>query len=126
MTRSTERREYLRAGLNVYVNEDIKKDSHLAQALDISEGGIRYVKPSGFFCREDEDVYLEFCLPDDQNPIKALGRVVFNRLDEHAHSTSVVFTALSPDNVDRIRRYVIRRKRAELFDFLRKEHLGEN
>ena len=123
MNQSKERREYLRAQLNVFINEDIKGGCQLTRAMDISEGGVRYIKPAGSFRRNDSDVYLEFCLPDEDLPVQALGKVVADQLDEHTHSTSVVFTAMSTDNAERVRDYVIRRKRAELFESLRQEHM---
>jgi hypothetical protein len=50
--------------------------------------------------------------------------VVYDRLDENTHKTAVVFTNLETGDAERIRNYVIRRKRAELFDQMRSEHLG--
>ncbi len=123
MSQLNEKREYLRAEISVFVNEDVKTGVQLTKAVDISEGGVRYIKPSADFCRESNEVYLEFSLPDDDHTVKALGKVVGDDLNLHTHATSVVFTALSTDNADRIRRYVIRRKRAELFESLRKDHL---
>jgi len=118
-----ERREYLRAELNVFINEDVKSGCRLTRSVDICEGGLRYMKPPGAFRREGKDVYLEFCLPQQQQPIRTKAMVVGDSIDESRHATSVVFTALSPKIADLIRSYVIRRKRAELFESLRQEHL---
>jgi c-di-GMP-binding flagellar brake protein YcgR len=119
-----ERRHYLRAALNVFLNEDIRTGSMLTRAMDIGEGGVRYTKPTGAFHRESQDILLEFSLPGDDLPIRARGRVVRDRLDENTHSSSVVFTALGAKSAERIRNYVIRRKRAELFENLRQKHLS--
>jgi len=51
--------------------------------------------------------------------------VIYDRLDENTHRTAIVFTHLDTRDADRIRNYVIRRKRAELFSQLRNEHLQE-
>ena len=118
-----ERREFLRAGINVFINENFHCDIQLARAMDICESGLCYIKPSGAFERHGPQVTLEFCLPDDAQPLRARGRVIYDRLDENTHKTAVVFTHLKAGDAERIRNYVIRRKRAELFDQMRSEHL---
>ncbi len=125
MTNPAERREYLRAEVNVFVNEALDCEAMLARALDISEAGMRYAKPSGPVKRTGPEVRLEFCLPGEQEPVQTKGQVVYDYLDEKVHSTSVTFTALDTNDAERIRQYVIRRSRAELFDMLKKEHLGQ-
>jgi c-di-GMP-binding flagellar brake protein YcgR len=123
MRASGERREFLRAGINVFINENFLCDVQLARAMDICESGLCYIKPSGAFERHGPQVILEFCLPDDAQPLRARGKVVYDRLDENTHKTAVVFTHLEAGDAERIRNYVIRRKRAEIFDQMRTEHL---
>jgi c-di-GMP-binding flagellar brake protein YcgR len=123
MRATGERREFLRAGINVFINENFNCDVQLARAMDICESGLCYIKPSGAFERHGPQVALEFCLPDDAQPLRARGKVVYDRLDENTHKTAVVFTHLEAGDAERIRNYVIRRKRAELFDQMRSEHL---
>ena len=125
MRATGERREFLRAGINVFINENVHRDAQLARAMDICESGLCYIKPSGAFERHGPQVALEFCLPDDVKPLRARGNVVYDRLDENTHKTAVVFTHLEADDAERIRNYVIRRKRAELFDQMRNEHLRD-
>ena len=125
MRATGERREFLRAGINVFINENFHRDAQLARAMDICESGLCYIKPSGAFERHGPQVALEFCLPDDVTPLRARGNVVYDRLDENTHKTAVVFTHLEAGDAERIRNYVIRRKRAELFDQMRNEHLRE-
>ena len=120
-----EKREYLRAELGVFLNEKILSDFQIGRTVDICEAGIRYVKPVGAFQRLQNEVTVEFQLPDDDRTLRARGRVVLDRLDKSLHTTSLVFTALSASTATRIRNYVIGRKRAEIFDGLRKRHLGE-
>jgi c-di-GMP-binding flagellar brake protein YcgR len=123
MSDRDESREFLRASINVFVNEDIASNTQMVRALDISEAGMRYMKPAGAFHRTSPKVYLEFCLPDEGEPIQALGRIVYDELDNVRHATSVSFEAIASEDSERIRRYVVKRKRAELFEMLRQEHL---
>lgn len=125
MANPAERREYLRAEVNVFVNEDLDTGAMLARARDISEAGMRYSKPSGPVRRTRPEVRLEFCLPGCEDPVQTTGKVVYDYLDDQVHSTSVSFTALDAADAKRIRQYVIKRNRAELFEMLRKEHLGQ-
>lgn len=124
MSENQEKREFLRAEVNVLVNENIASDTHLARIVDICEGGMRYIKPAGPIERRDPNVFLEFCLPDDEVPVRALGRVVADDLAPATHATSICFTAIDSRDAERVRRYVIRRKRAELFASIRRDHLG--
>jgi hypothetical protein len=120
-----ERREFLRAGISVFINENFHSEAQLARAMDICESGLCYIKPSGAFERHGRSVSLEFCLPDEVTPLRARGLVVYDRLDENTHTTAVAFTQIHAKDAERIRSSVIRRKRSELFDQLRKEHLPE-
>ncbi len=120
-----ERREFLRADINVFINENFHSDVQLARAMDICESGLCYIKPSGPFKRHGRNVTLEFCLPDDAMPLRTRGLVVYDRLDDTTHKTAVVFTELQAQDADRIRRYIVKRKRAELFDQMRNQHLRE-
>ena len=123
MKAAGERREFLRAGISVFINENFHCDIQLARAMDICESGLCYIKPSGSFERHDRQVTLEFCLPDEATPLRTRGEVVYDRLDENTHKTAVVFTHLEAGDAERIRNYVIKSKRAEIFEQLRTEHL---
>ncbi|HOX43686.1 MAG TPA: PilZ domain-containing protein [Myxococcota bacterium] len=126
MNQAAERREFLRANLNVFIHEEAERQSLLARALDVSERGIRYLMP-GSGREEDEPasipVTLEFCLPGDDRPIRALGRVVYGAGDGILQQTAVEFTRLEGADAGRIRRYVLQRRRAEMLESLRQEHL---
>ncbi len=123
MEQANERREYLRARLNVFINEESRTARLLAKAVDISERGVQYVMPVGSRQRDTDEVALEFCLPGEDRPLHALGRVVYDRKDEHKHSTAILFTMLRTTDAERIRRYVGRCMRAEMFEQMRREHL---
>ena len=123
MEQVNERRKYLRARLTVFINEESRTNRLLARAVDISERGIQYVMPAKARMRDSDEVALEFCLPGEDRPLRALGRVVYDSKDEHKHSTAIQFTVLRATDAERIRRYVGRSKRSELFERMRREHL---
>ncbi len=123
MEQVNERRKYLRARLNVFINEESRTARLLAKAVNISECGVHYIRPVCSRQRDSEEVSLEFCLPGEIRPLRALGRVVTDRKDKHKHSTAIKFTMLRTTDAERIRRYVGRSKRAEMFEKIRREHL---
>jgi len=123
MQPTTERREFLRADMNVFLNEESRTARMLAKTVDISERGIHYVMPMTATGRDSTEVTLEFCLPGDEQPVHALGRVVYDRSDRFKQATAIEFTMLDSSDAERIRRYVGARKRAELFEQLREQHL---
>ena len=81
-----ERRQFLRAGMNVFINEQSRTARLLGKSVDISERGIQYVAPSKSPRRDTKEVTLEFCLPGDERPVRALGRVVYNNKYEHSRA----------------------------------------
>ncbi len=119
----SERREFLRAGMNVFINEENRTARLLGKTVDISERGVSYIAPSKSPKRDSGEVTLEFCLPGDDEPVRALGRVVYNNSDEHKQGTAIEFTMLQSSDAERIRRYVGRRMRAELFEQLHRQHM---
>ncbi len=123
MDQAAERREFLRANLNVFIHEETSRNSKLARALDVSERGMRYLMPAEPREEDAPPVALEFCLPGDERPIRVLGRVVYGEADGVQQRTAVEFTRLEGADAGRIRRYVLARKRAELLEGLREEHL---
>ena len=123
MEKANERREYLRADLNVFVNEESRTARLLAKTVDISERGVQYVAPPSPAKRDTKEVSLEFSLPGEELPMRALGRVVHDSRDIHKQRTAIEFTMIRSADAERIRQYVGRRKRAELFEQMRKQHL---
>jgi hypothetical protein len=116
-----ERREFLRANLNVFVNEESPKQHLLARVTDVSERGMRYLLPTTE--RTGGTVLLEFCLPGDERPIRVRGRVVYDSDDGILQNTAVEFTRIEGQDAGRIRCYVQTRKRAELMETMRRQHL---
>ena len=123
MKERNERREYLRADLNVFINEESRTARLLAKAVDISERGLAYVMPANAPRRDQPEVTLEFSLPGEEQAVRALGRVVYDQEDQHSLGTAIEFTMIGSADAERIRQYVGRRKRAELFAKLRDQHL---
>ena len=118
-----ERREFLRAQMNVFINESVDTLQKLAKTTDICERGLQYVGPVFQNDSKKGDVSIEFCLPGDPSPVTAQGKVIHLQEGEFTHRKAIEFTTLSTEDAKRIRLYVGRRKRAELFEMMRKQHL---
>jgi hypothetical protein len=102
-----ERREFVRAPIQVLLHEEDVDGKRLAEAVNISELGMRYRMPA-FSSRKSkgEELLLEFCLPNDRKPIKALGFVTSHKNDRVAQNTSVTFMFLKDEDSERIRKFV--------------------
>jgi len=121
---TTERREFLRAELNVFVTEENFSSSQIGKAIDVCEAGIRYVKPSTSAARGSREVTIEFQLPENQDPIQVTGQVVSDVLGDFTRTTSLQFVNLNIQDAEILRSYVLQRKRAELFEQMRRQHLS--
>lgn len=124
MNSGLERREYLRADLDAFVGDGISGSAEPARLTNISERGVHFLRPKGAAPYGTRTVLVEFNLPQEDKPLRVTGRVVYERDSDSISRIGIEFTALDMNDANRIRRYVVRRKRAELFDSLRKEHLG--
>jgi c-di-GMP-binding flagellar brake protein YcgR len=121
----SERRKALRADINVFINEECESGSALiARATDISPQGLHYIKPSHSALEPANDVKVAFALPDDELPICAEGRVVHTGEENEIQEFGIVFTWISSSDSERIRRYVLKRKQAEIFDVLHQLHVA--
>jgi len=123
MELNTERREYLRADLGVFVTEETRRATTIAKVSDVSERGLAYSKPVGQKTRRDAELFLEFSLPSELEPIRATGKVVYEQVEGQVHATAIEFTRIDSRDAVRIRNYVGSRKRAEIFELLRRQHL---
>jgi len=56
MRATGERREFLRTGINVFINENFHSEPQMARAMDICESGLCYIKPTGPFERHGRNV----------------------------------------------------------------------
>ncbi|RLB59791.1 MAG: hypothetical protein DRI34_00835 [Deltaproteobacteria bacterium] len=123
MSGAGERRRFLRAPLQIFINEKTGGQLKLARGLDIGEGGLKYLTPSSEPPAAG-DVVIEFSLPGTEKAIRARARVTSTSESRHTCQTSVVFTAIRGSDARVIRDYVISRKRAELFEAIRNQHLS--
>ena len=123
MIQGPERRRYLRAGLNVFINEADSTGNNLGRATDISESGMHFITPEGTPVRDDEEILVEFDLPGNGPAVQVRGRVVYEIEGPHKHRTAIVFTKIDHQDATRIHHYVVTRKRAEMFEDLRNQHL---
>ncbi len=123
MEGSNENREFLRAPLNVLVNAQARDGLRLARIEDICEGGMRFLRSSSESPLYPGYLKLEFSIPDEEVPLKARARIIRERSDEKMCETAVVFTEIHHRDAERIRRYVVRRNRAEIFEQLSRLHL---
>jgi PilZ domain. len=125
MEAESERRKVLRADINVFINEEAETGmTIIARAADISPQGLRYFKQMNNELMPTDDVKVEFVLPDDELPICAEGRVVHAGEGNEIQEFGIVFTWISSSDSERIRRYVLKRKQAEIFDVLHQLHVA--
>ncbi len=124
MKKTGERRQFLRAQLNQFVTESSCGSIRIARVVDIGEGGLRYFSPCGPSTPEGGVVTVEFCLPGQENPIRTRARVANRKKGDCSTETSVSFLALAGKEAGEIRTWVAMRKRAEIFENLRREHLA--
>jgi c-di-GMP-binding flagellar brake protein YcgR len=102
-----ERRRGLRVPVDTWVNRYVDGEPFLCRAEDISLGGIllhRLIEPE---VPEQEEVGLEFELPDSGDLVTATG-VAMRRPDD-PRKVAVRFCYLSPQNASRIARYLASR-----------------
>lgn len=124
MRNAGERRQFLRTRLEQFVTENSGGTVNIARVVDIGEGGLRYRLPAGRSAPEGGVVTVEFCLPGRESPIRARARVKSRQRGECTTETSVSFLALAGKEASEIRTWVAERKRAEIFEALRRQHLA--
>jgi hypothetical protein len=106
--RSLDRRRLIRASIDMAVEEERAAGRTAKRAVDICELGMRYVQPTTCASLDAvREVLLDFHLPGDARPIRALGFVTDDRVEGGLHSTSVTFGFLPDRDALRIRRFVL-------------------
>lgn len=121
--RQFERRGSLRADLSVFATETTETADKITRTQDISEHGMRYIAPVYPTDGINQEISVRLCLPGENDPLSALGRIVHLLDGTHTRRIAIEFTYLGARDAERIRRYIQRRKRAEMFESLRREHL---
>jgi hypothetical protein len=97
-----DRREFKRFAVAMKVVEEHPDGRTEAEALDICELGMRYVKPASDPRCEDREVMLEFCLPGDDEPVRILGWIASEEVQRDDRFLSVTFAFTSDADAARV------------------------
>ncbi|MBN2359643.1 MAG: PilZ domain-containing protein [Deltaproteobacteria bacterium] len=106
-----ERRRHGRVPIDLQLIAGDYWSSPRAHVVDLSVWGLRYYTALDAAPPRQREVYLEFMLPDDGEPVCALGLVTAEQRDQLFCSRSVRFTQLSHRDQQRLRDFVRRRFR---------------
>ena len=101
-----ERRQGTRVELEVTVSEKLVSGNSKAKVISLSNTGMRYTKPSNPPRHGSEEVFLEFTLPGETEPIKVMGWVVEEVEKDNILETAVTFMFLQENDEERINTYV--------------------
>lgn len=101
-----ERREGIRVALDVTVSEKLVVGSAKAKAINLSSAGMRYTKPGSTAGHGAKEVFLEFTLAGEAEPIKVMGWVVEEITRDNALETAVTFMFLQENDEKKINTYV--------------------
>ena len=100
-----ERREGIRVELDVAVSEKLVAGTAKARAINLSSTGMRYTKPN-INRHGSEEVFLDFTLPGETEPIRVMGWVVEEIEKNNALETAVTFMFLKENDEEKINAYV--------------------
>jgi hypothetical protein len=101
-----ERREVIRIELDVNVSEKLVSGSAKAKAINLSSNGMRYAKPGRAGRHGSQEVFLEFTLTGESEPIKVMGWVVEEVEKDNLLETAVTFMFLQPGDEEKINTFV--------------------
>ena len=101
-----ERRQGVRVALDVNVSEKLVSGTTKAKAVNLSNTGMRYVKPDNSPRHNSEEVFLEFTLPGETDPIRVTGWVVEEIEKDKRLETAVTFMLLHENDEEKINMYV--------------------
>lgn len=101
-----ERREGIRVALDVTVSEKLVAGSAKAKAVNLSSAGMRYTKPGSASGHGAKEVFLEFNLAGEAEPIKVMGWVVEEIAKDNVLETAVTFMFLQEADEKKINAYV--------------------
>lgn len=99
---SYDRREFKRVAVAMKVVEEHTGGRTEAEALDICELGMRYVKPASAPRSSDREVLLEFCLPGDYAPVRILGWIASEEVQRNDRFLSVTFAFPTDEDAARV------------------------
>ena len=101
-----ERRQGIRVALEVTVSEKLVSSTSKARAINLSNTGMRYTKPSNTPRHGSKEVFLEFTLSGETEPIKVLSWVVEEIEKDNIIETAVTFMFLQKSDEEKINTYV--------------------
>ena len=101
-----ERRNRVRANIQVAAVEEYEAKEQQVTAIDISEYGIQYQRPVDSNQRTGNEVMLTFSLLDRLQPIKVLCWVVQERVEQDHISTHATFMFLPDKDEKTIQSFV--------------------
>ena len=100
-----ERRQGIRVALEVTVSEKLVSATTKARAVNLSNTGMRYTKPSNTPCHGSEEVFLEVTLSGETEPIRVMGWVVEEIEKDNILETAVTFMFLQENDEKKITKY---------------------
>jgi len=108
--RAEEQRRFVRCNLSTMVTYEslsATTGAHNCLSMDVSLSGMRALMRE--LLPEGTALRFSFNLPDDSNPIAALGVVVWARKGEHElFETGIEFSEIDDEELDRINNYIKR------------------
>lgn len=101
-----ERREGVRVALDVTVSEKLVAGTAKARAINLSNVGMRYTKPGNTPGHGAKEVFLEFTLAGETEPVRVTGWVVEEIVTASGLETAVTFMFLQENDEKKINTYV--------------------
>ena len=101
-----ERREGIRVALDVAVSEKLVAGSAKPKAINLSNVGMRYSKPGHAPSHGAKEVFLEFTLTGETEPIRVMGWVVEEIAKDTGLETAVTFMFLQENDEKKINSFV--------------------
>jgi hypothetical protein len=98
-----ERREHCRVELDLPVRLEAPTGLLVATVVNLGEQGARVFTTSSTGVGRGDEVLLEFRLPGDERPVKALGWVADRVARGHGDALSVTFFGLGEHDAARVR-----------------------
>jgi hypothetical protein len=101
-----DRREDLRIGVEMFLNQYVKDHPYRAQAINVSSAGIYLQKLADPLARRSKEVGLEFELPGTNEVIWARAESRFEWVADDFHLTGLRFTAMARKHERLVHDYV--------------------
>jgi c-di-GMP-binding flagellar brake protein YcgR len=101
-----EKRRYKRRFISLNVEYDISSDQRWleSQTKDIGAGGICLITTSPILVGKEVDI--KFHIPDEQKPVKVVGRIVWNEGKEGSFYNGIQFIRINDSDRELIGKFV--------------------